>query len=346
MPSLKSDDLQSKVDEYLRSKVAIKKFGGKVLVARGDDVLIRRDYGLTGAEHGALSSSRRFRFPVGAIAEQFVAVAVLQLEEQGKIKINASICNYVPNCPSDWKDIQVVHLLTHTSGLPSLEQPFSDQVNLPPLPLREIIAAMARQPLQFKPGSRFNYSWLDFVVLCLAVQNAAGSTPKEYIETEVFHALKMTDTGCLSATLEQASNDPLKPELKKSSNRAEKGPHLCDGRSYSTVEDLYRFDRAVETGAIISHDSLVQMLTPYRDGHGIGWKINKEFDKRLALQSGQSDGISVSVRLYPDDHTYIVLVANGSSIDSVELTHDIAAILFGKRYPGSGSVVPSSIPVK
>ena len=256
VPPLKSDDLESKVDQYLRSKVAIKKFSGKVLVARGDDVLIRGDYGLTGREHGALSSSRRFRFPVGAVAEQFVAVAVLKLGEQRKIKINAPICNYLPNCPSNWKDIQVVHLLTHTSGLPSLEQPFSDQINLSPDPLQELLAAMARQPLEFKPGSRFNYSRLDFVVLCLAVQNASGSTPKEYIETEVFHALKMTDTGCLSATLEQASNDPLKPALKKSSNRADQGLHLCDDRSYSTVEDLYRFDRAVEKGVIISHDSL------------------------------------------------------------------------------------------
>lgn len=343
---VRSDDLQSKVDQYLKGKVTTGQFSGQVLVARGDHVIMRGDYGLAGRKPDGLTNNQRFRFPVGAVAEQFVAVALLQLAEQGKLKIDAPICNYLPNCPSDWKDIQVVHLLTHTSGLPALKHPFPDQVNSPPRTLHELLTATAGQPVQFKPGSRFEYNKLDFAVLCLAIESASGRTSKEYIETEVFHALKMSDTAFLSTTLESTSAKALiGPQDRvpgKGSNRAGQGSQLCDDRSYSTVDDLHRFDRAVEKGTIISHESQLQMFTPYRDGHGLGWKINKEFDRRLALQNGSSDGASVSIRLYPDDDILVILVADSSDIDSAQLTHDIGAIVFGKNYPVSTSIGISS----
>ncbi len=324
VPTLKADDLQSRIDQYLKDKVATKQFSGEVLVARGDAVLIRGDYGLAGRKHGALSNNRKFRFPVGAVAEQFVAVAVLQLEDQGKIKINASICDYVPNCPSDWKDIQVVHLLTHTSGLPAFKRSSPDQKNSDTL--HKLLAAAGRQYLEFQPGSKFKYNELDFILLGLAIESVLGRPASEFIETAVSHMLKMTDT----------------KYLQNSCGRPEPGLALSDDQVCSTVEDLYRFDRALAKGAIISNASQLQMFTPYRDGHGLGWKINKEFGKRLALQTGQSDGASVSVRLYPDDDVYIILVADANDIDSAELTHDIGAILFGKSYPASGEATSAS----
>ena len=78
-------------------KTIAKQFSGEVLVARGDDVLILGDYGRSGHKY-ILKNNNLFRFPVGAIDEQFVALAVLQLEEQGKIKLAASICDYLSNC--------------------------------------------------------------------------------------------------------------------------------------------------------------------------------------------------------------------------------------------------------
>lgn len=343
------EDFASRIDQYLKTRVTSRQFKGKVLVARGDDVLIQGDYGLTGRIRGAQNNYQKFRFPLGAVAEQFVAIAVLQLEEQRKIRTDASICNYVPNCPSAWKDIQVVHLLTHTSGLPS-PKPFTNDVLYPTHSQKELLVAIGGQSLDFKPGSRFNYNTLDFTVLCLAIEHASGRSPKEYIESEVFHALKMANTACLSATptatFLEASNEPQKPLLQNGLNRAGQGSQLCDGHSYSTLEDLYRFERAVEKGTIILHHSLLQMFIPYRDGHGLGWKINKEFDRRVAFQNGSADRTSVSIRLYPDDDVCIIFVADSNDIDSAQLTRDIGAILFGRNYPISTGVGTNSTPIR
>jgi CubicO group peptidase (beta-lactamase class C family) len=329
---LRADDLHSKIDQYLKSRVAAKQFSGGVLVARGDVVLIRSAYGQSGRQHGLTKNNRRLRFPVGDIAEQFVAVAVLRLEEQGKISINASICSYLPNCPSDWKDIQIVHLLTHTSGLPSLKGFFPDHTNSPRSDtLQELLAAVGGQSLEFRPGSEFKYNKLDFIVLSIVIEMVSGRSANEFIEREVFHALKMTDT----KYLETMAGDSRNPSLQNHNGRADLEITVSDDPVYSTVEDLYRFDLALTKGTVISSASLLQMLAPFRDGHALGWKINKEFGRRLALQTGQSDGVSISVRLFPDDDVFIVLVGAAIDVDSAQLTHDIAAIVFGKNYPDS-----------
>ncbi|MGA8811179.1 MAG: serine hydrolase domain-containing protein [Candidatus Sulfotelmatobacter sp.] len=342
VPPLRSGDLHSRIDQYLKSKTIAKQFSGEVLVARGDDVLILGDYGRSGPKY-SMKNNNLFRFPVGAIDEQFVALAVLQLEEQGKIKLAASICDYLSNCPRDWKEIHLVHLLTHTSGLPFLKQDFPDQTNLAQSDtLQRLLAALAEQSLESKPGSEFKYNRLDFIVLGLVIESVSGRPADEYIGTEVFHALKMTDTADKEEISQQGSKDLQGPPLQNRRDGTVPGWTMKDDRTYSTIEDLYRFDRALTSGAIVSQASLLQMFTPFRDGHGLGWKIIKEFDRRAALQRGQSDGVSVSVRLYPDDDVYIILVADGHDIDSAELTHDIGAILFGKGYPASREATPVS----
>ena len=83
----RSEDLALRIDRYLKTRVANNQFRVKVLVARGDHVLIRREYHQSGRNHGSVKNDVVYRFPVGTIAEQFVAAAVLQLEEQGKIRM-------------------------------------------------------------------------------------------------------------------------------------------------------------------------------------------------------------------------------------------------------------------
>jgi CubicO group peptidase (beta-lactamase class C family) len=332
VPLCRSDDLPTKIDEYLKKKVTEQQFRGRVLVAHGDHVLVRADYGQGGQKQVLSNKNPPFRFPVGSIAEQFIAVALLQLEERGKIKLDESICSHISDCPSDWKDVRLVNLLTHTSGLPSLKEPSLDQVDLaPPQSAQELVARIREQPLESQPGSEVKYSKFDFILLCLAIERASGVPPAQYIETNVFHAAKMKDTDCSGTTL-AALHEGLKEQSPHSApgsptGRANPECSVCNDRTYSTVDDLYRFDRAVTGGTIISRDSLLQMFTPYRDGRGLGWKINKEFDRRLALQDGNANGASVSVRLYPDDDIYIILAAD-SALDSAKLTRDIAAILF------------------
>lgn len=325
----RSQDLRARIDQYMIRRFTNRQSRVVLLVSRADEVIIRAEYG-----HSHHSSDKRklARFPLGSIAEQFVSLAVLQLQERRKLRIDDSICSYLPSCPVSWRKIKILNLLTHTSGLPSINEasPGQNSSARPPDRLNRLIATVDDKSLEFMPGSKFKYNGFDLEILQFLLEKVSGRPWKEYIEVEIFRPLKMRHTnyfalGDLSTCLEKSDlyGTIIDPQDRD-------GEDVC-----STVEDLYRWNRALMKKAIISSASLAQMLTPYRDGHSLGSKIIKEFDRRVAVQSGQTGEISVSVRFYPDDEASIVLACARSDIDCALLTHDIAAILFGRGYPAS-----------
>jgi CubicO group peptidase (beta-lactamase class C family) len=100
------------------------------------------------------------------------------------------------------------------------------------------------------------------------------------------------------------------------------------GGLYSTVEDLYRWDRALYTEKLISKKSLNQMFTPYRDGYGFGWRILKEFQRKVLMHAGRINGFSAAIRRYPDDDACVIVLGNVEDIDTEKISHDLGAILF------------------
>jgi CubicO group peptidase (beta-lactamase class C family) len=100
------------------------------------------------------------------------------------------------------------------------------------------------------------------------------------------------------------------------------------GGLYSTVEDLYRWDRALYSEKLISKNSLDQMFTPYRDGYGFGWKILKEFQRKALMSAGRINGFSASIRRYPDDDACVIVLGNLENIDAEKISRDLGAILF------------------
>ena len=296
-------------------------------------MLLRSAYGRGPLSDASTKDELHSRFSLGRIAEQFVAAAVLQLKEQGKIKLDASVCSYLSNCPAVWSGIQVVHLLTHTSGLPSVAQSPRPQPNSASKEnLQSLLEALGQQPLEFKPGSRFEYNELNFTILSHVIERVSGRSSRNYIETHVFDPARMTETGYRAAEKPRASVGKANIRDGASGTGTAESP-LRHEAVYSTLEDIYRWNRALSKGEIISQASVLEMFTPYRDGHGLGWKINREFDRRLALQNGVSGEMSVSVRLYPDDDVLVILVGRGIQVDATRFTHDLAAIALGMDHP-------------
>lgn len=333
--SARSQDLRTRIDRYMTARLSDNQSSIVLIVSREDEVIVRGEYSQSKAGHHSSKKPTLAKLPVRSIAEQFVSVAVLQLEERGKIRLDASICSYLPSCSEHWRKVQVLNLLTHTSGLALLNETSLKQNNSPPVPesLNGLLAALGDKPLEFIPGSAFRDSGVDFEILQFLLESISGKPWEEYIDAEVFRPLNMRDTKYF------LPGHPVNC-LHKSRWHNWEGSPISDypyraGSGCSTVEDLYRWNRAITKKQIISSSSLARMLTPYRDGHALGAKIVKEFDRRVALQSDKNGEISVSVRLYPDDETFIILSSSGGNLDSTLLTHDIGALLFGRDYPAS-----------
>jgi CubicO group peptidase (beta-lactamase class C family) len=310
----RAQELSSRIEQYLASQSHENGFRGEVLVAEGDQLLIKRSFANLSSELGQPEG----RFPAGSIAEQFTAAAILQLELTGQVKLDSPVCDYISDCPGEWKQIHIQHLLTHSSGLPSLPGVSPCVERRTPKP-SAVITMLLGKPLLFEPGNSFNFNSLDYFFLSAVIEKISGQLTNEYLDRHIFHPLKLAQTGYL------VPNSPQK------CTEGEAPASSFSGELYTSSVDLYRWNRALSTGKFLPKNSLDQMYTPYIEGHGFGLKILKEFDRKVAVQNNESDSNSVSIRMYPDDDTCIIVVSRSHQAAASGLSHEVGALLFGKH---------------
>ena len=110
--------LEKKIDELVGGHTKTNDFSGAVLLAREGKPLVAKGYGYANIEW-QVPNTTKTKFRIGSITKQFTSMLVMQLREQGKIKLEDSMCVYVTPCPDAWKPVTIHHLLTHTSGIPT-----------------------------------------------------------------------------------------------------------------------------------------------------------------------------------------------------------------------------------
>jgi CubicO group peptidase (beta-lactamase class C family) len=325
----------SKIEKYVNSQITENAFRGAVLVAHGDEVVIHREF----LQHSTLAhepSQTQKRFSVGPIAEQFIGAALLQLEEANKVRLDSPICEYLANCPLTWNEIHVLHLLTHSSGLPGLESVQGCVEDSPsPSSPSQTIAMLAARPLVFEPGNRFNENRIDYFLLSVLIERISGQSTPAYLEQRLFHPLHLKRTGFLPTATVHRQNpaQTAGPADCPQGKVPDKSMRFFFGQElYSTTDDLHTWSRALLTEKFLSRNTLDKMFTPYIEGYGFGWKILKEFDRKVAVQNSESDSNSVSIRVYPDDDTCIIVVSQTHEAAASGLSHELGALLFAKPY--------------
>jgi CubicO group peptidase (beta-lactamase class C family) len=153
--TITAQDIAAKVDEYMNAGLKLGHFSSAILIARDDKVLVSNGYGVANYEEDTpIMPFTKFR--LASVTKQFTAMAILILQERGKLKVEDQVCKYVSECPSAWERITIHHLLTHTSGIPDwLRLPTSGQMHKLPAPVPSLIARFKDMPLDFKPGEEF-----------------------------------------------------------------------------------------------------------------------------------------------------------------------------------------------
>ena len=150
--TLEAEGPASKIDKTLNFLTERESFTGSVLVARNGEVLLSQGYGL--ADLGKdLPNTPQTKYRIGSLTKQFTAMAILMLKAQNKLKIQDSICRFIPECPATWQDITIHHLLTHTSGITDfIGFPDYDTTKSTPSSPLQTIARFQDSPLDFQPG--------------------------------------------------------------------------------------------------------------------------------------------------------------------------------------------------
>src|SRR5690242_7004197 len=178
------EQLSGRLKTYLRPFVESGNFSGAVLVAQKSRIIFREAYGMANYELN-VPNSPETRFHIASVSKPFTAVAILQLEEQGKLQVTDHVSRFLSDFPHG-DQITLEHLLTHTSGIHNVNDlPEYDTFARSPHSLPELVAKFAQLPLDFDPGSNYRYSNSNYNLLALILEKVSGESYGEYIRKHI-----------------------------------------------------------------------------------------------------------------------------------------------------------------
>jgi CubicO group peptidase (beta-lactamase class C family) len=334
-PQARADDLTSKFEQYMDACVAVDHFSGSVLVTRDGKALFSKGYGLANAEH-QVPNTPQTRFRLGSITKQFTAMAILILQERGKFTVEDPIGKYLDDAPEAWKGVTIHHLLTHTSGIPSYTaDPEYGKKMAQPETVKSMIARFKDKPLDFRPGEKFAYSNSGYFLLGAIIEKVSGVSYEAFLKEAIFDPLDMKDTGYdRHATVlpRRASGYNRKGDALENAEYLDMAQPYAAGSLYSTVEDLAKWDRALDDGELISEESMARMFTPAKDDYAYGWHVTTRSGRKEVGHGGGINGFATDILRYPDQKVCVVVLCNVLPANPGRVAHDLAAIAFGEPY--------------
>ncbi|MEO1402322.1 MAG: serine hydrolase [Cyanobacteria bacterium J06635_1] len=340
------------IDAYLEAHYQTGRFSGTVMVTRGDEAVLTRTYGLANREHG-VANTLETKFRIGSITKQFTAVAILQLQEQGLIDLQAPVVTYLPDYP-EGKRITIHHLLTHTAGIPEYLDPetFPDIAEWMRLPatLDQLMARFKDLPLEFEPGEQFKYSNSGYILLTQILETVSGQTYADYMQTQIFEPLGMTHTGyeIPQAVISNLAQGYIFIGTDTHLKTVPMDMSLPQGAGglYSTVEDLATWNQWLYgenlEQTVLSETAKATLTTPFAkmDGledspdafYGYGVVLDAHLERQRIHHSGGISGFLSVLAHYPDEALTISVLTNFSNQPPGPIADDLAAILFGAPY--------------
>ena len=344
----RDDATAARIRAYLAPFVSTGNLTGAVLVARKDEILFEQAFGMADYEW-QIPNSPKTRFQIASISKVFTAAAILQLQEQGRLQVSDSIERYVPNFPQGDR-ITLHNLLTHTSGIPDINGLEDyDTFARSPHTLEQIVAKFAGLPLEFQPGSKAEYSNSNYNLLAMIIEKVSGESYGDYLSKHIFAPCGLRDTGHYgdSARIIPSAASGYKPfEV----TGYEKAPYvdwsnkIGSGSLYSTVGDLFRFDRALNSGKVLKASTRKQYYVEGEE-NTYGWYFRNRAGHRAMSGKGRGPGFTAELDDFPDDDLTIVVLSNSSSsVIQDPIAAGIAAIVFGSDLPQPSTFSTAAMP--
>jgi CubicO group peptidase (beta-lactamase class C family) len=276
------------------------------------------------------------KFRLGSITKQFTAALVLQLEEQGKLKVTDPISKYIPDSPPAWEKVTIHHLLSHTSGIPNFTSfPDYNKTKTLPSPPADTIARFRDKPLDFEPGSKWNYSNSGYILLGFIIGKVAGKSYADALRDGILQPLGMKSTG-YDITREVIANrasgyTPDDNGWRNSDYIDMTVPHAA-GAMYSTVEDLLKWDQSFYSGPkILSAASQEKMFAPVLNNYAYGWAVEKQDSHLRIAHGGGIDGFNTYIARYPDDRLTVIVLSNHNGPTPGKLAAELAGLAFNGK---------------
>ena len=328
-----TQNIPAKLDSLLTANATENGFSGTVLVATKNAVVFEKGYGYKNKSKNALNDTNTI-FQIGSITKQFTSAIILQLLEQNKLSLQDNLTKYIPGYPGGDK-ITIEQLLTHTSGVYNYtnDAAFMQTRSTVPIVRDSLIALFRNKPPDFQPGEKFNYSNSNYILLGYIIEKITHKPYFLVVRENIFQPLHMDHSGFdfthLQSPDKAVGYDPSKTDT--SAIIVDSSVSFAAGAIYTTVGDLYKWDRALLAGRIITPASQEKAFTPHLSKYGFGWGIDSVYGKKIVEHGGGIPGFVSFILRVPEEQTCIIVLDNRpGKLNPGGIANDVNAVLNGQ----------------
>jgi CubicO group peptidase (beta-lactamase class C family) len=331
------------IDDVMLSHAAAGDFSGSVLVARDGRIVYQHAFGYANLEWKT-PNDLQTKFEIGSMTKQFTALLVLQFVNEGRIKLDGHVSDYLPYYRKDTGDrVTVRQLLSHTSGIPNfisfpgfLDGPASRTT----YSVKDFVQKYCSGDLEFDPGARFHYSNSGYFLLGAVLVQVSGLSYEQLLQDRIFGPLGMNDSG-------YAHSETIIPHRASGYERSRSGLQnarfydmsipFAAGALYATAGDLFLWDQALYGEQLLPANLRDLMFKPNLEHYGFGWGIliptpgSPNAGETVLMHGGAIFGFQSVIERIPKQKELIVLLDNTDSPKLLEIALEIRRALSGNQ---------------
>jgi CubicO group peptidase (beta-lactamase class C family) len=328
---------KAKLDSFFDRLAEKNKAMGSLTIAKDGQVLYSRTIGysqINGTEKKPLTAASRFR--IGSITKMFTAAMILQLVEEGKLKLTDTLGKFFPQVPNAQK-ITIVQILWHRSGIPNVkrDQHAQENVNTIPITKDEMLAMIAKATPDFEPDTKHSYSNSGYQLLGLILEKVTGKPYGEALRERITAKIGLADTYLATGNIDVNKNEAL--TYMNFGEGWKQGPEthpsilFSAGAIVSTPNDLAKFIQALFDGKIVSKASLGQMKM-IRDGEGSGMEPFTFAGKTFYGHTGGADNYGAWLSYEPEEKLAVAYTTNAKVYPVGNIVRGVIDIYYNKPF--------------
>ena len=322
-PKKATTKVRSKLDSLLKRIHKRHDFHGAVLVAKNKKIVYQNQIGTADFKKKTLLNKESV-FQLASVSKQFTAAAIMLLQQRNQLKLTDTVNTYFPNFP--YKDVTIKTLLNHTGGLPKYfwiaEHKWQQKKAPSNNEMMELLTTSNVQRF-FKPGRNFDYSNTGYFVLASIVEKISGISFGSFLKQNIFEPLQMTHSYVYSFENDSIRENQLDGyrlhrgwrhvKIRSTVNDAIVG----DKNVYTTAEDLFKWTQGLNSGNLLSKESLALMFTKgetiygRKVPYGFGFRIDTK-DKNSIYHYGKWNGFSTGLTTYLEDDLVVIILEHTS----------------------------------
>lgn len=337
--SANAQSLEESIDQLIRNEIVDDSSpGGVFMVAKNGKTFYMKAFGKANMELDVPMQTSNV-FQIGSMTKQFTAIAILMLEQAGKLNTQDPISDYIPDFPNG-NNITIHHLLSHTSGIKDFTRMKSLQgIATKQMSPKEMVDFFKDEPVEFAPGEKFEYNNSGYVLLGYLIELVSGESYEDFIQTNIFQKIGMNQSYYATdrkVIPKRAYGYHLKETGYVNKTSINFSVPFASGSLMSTVEDLLKWQNALNQHLLLSEEYTEIAFTPKKlsngtdISYGYGWHIRDDMGIPSREHGGSIFGFKSMGVYIPIKDIYVLGLTNCDCISPTQLTLKIAELVLGE----------------